>query len=53
MPWPDGWVKLARDGVLVEFPSAIDALAAAIEFQQAMTKANRTGNLFGSPQITR
>jgi len=27
-------VKLARDGALVEFPSAINALAAAIEFQQ-------------------
>ena len=34
-------VKLTGDGVLAEFPSAVDALAAAIEFQQAMIEANR------------
>jgi TolB-like protein len=34
-------VKLTGDGALVEFPSAIDALSAAIEFQQAMAEANR------------
>jgi adenylate cyclase len=34
-------VKLTGDGVLVEFPSAVDALAAAIEFQQIMLDANR------------
>src|SRR5262245_39066030 len=33
-------VKLTGDGALVEFPSAVDALCAAIEFQQAMTEAN-------------
>ena len=33
-------VKLTGDGALVEFPSAVDALGAAIEFQQAMTEAN-------------
>jgi adenylate cyclase len=33
-------VKLTGDGALVEFPSAIDALSAAIEFQQAMAEAN-------------
>ena len=34
-------VKLTGDGVLVEFASAVDALSAAIEFQQAMVEANR------------
>jgi adenylate cyclase len=32
-------VKLIGDGALVEFASAVDALAAAIEFQQAMADA--------------
>src|SRR5688500_8130037 len=34
-------VKLSGDGALAEFPSAVDALAAAIEFQQSMADANR------------
>lgn len=34
-------VKLTGDGALAEFPSAVEALAAAIEFQQAMADANR------------
>jgi adenylate cyclase len=34
-------VKLTGDGALVEFASAVDALSAAIEFQQAMANANR------------
>jgi adenylate cyclase len=34
-------VKLTGDGALVEFASAVDALSAAIEFQQAMIEANR------------
>jgi len=34
-------VKLTGDGVLAEFPSAVDALSAAIEFQQAMQNASR------------
>jgi TolB-like protein/class 3 adenylate cyclase/Tfp pilus assembly protein PilF len=34
-------VKLTGDGALVEFSSAVDALSAAIEFQQAMTEANQ------------
>src|SRR5690242_15619021 len=33
-------VKLAGDGVLAEFGSAVDALRAAIEFQQAVEEAN-------------
>jgi len=33
-------VKLAGDGALIEFASAVDALSAAIEFQQAMAEAN-------------
>ena len=33
-------VKSTGDGALVEFPSAVDALGAAIEFQQAMAEAN-------------
>src|SRR5258708_6873062 len=41
-------VKLTGDGALVEFPSAVDALGAAIEFQQAMTEAND-----GQPEVTR
>ena len=35
-------VKLTGDGALVEFASAVDALSAAIEFQQAMAEANAT-----------
>lgn len=34
-------VKLTGDGTLAEFPSAVDALGAAIEFQQVMAEANR------------
>jgi adenylate cyclase len=34
-------VKLTGDGALVEFPSAVDAVNAAIAFQQAVTEANR------------
>ena len=34
-------VKLTGDGALVEFTSAVDALGAAVEFQQAMAEANR------------
>jgi TolB-like protein/class 3 adenylate cyclase len=34
-------VKLTGDGALVEFGSAVDALSAAVEFQQAMVEANR------------
>jgi adenylate cyclase len=34
-------VKLTGDGALVEFASAVDALGAAIEFQQAMAETNR------------
>ncbi len=34
-------VKLTGDGALAEFRSAVDALGAAIEFQQAMADANR------------
>ena len=34
-------VKLTGDGVLSEFASAVDALGAAIMFQQAMADANR------------
>src|SRR5580704_10749539 len=33
-------VKLTGDGALVEFASAVDALSAAMEFQQAMAEAN-------------
>jgi adenylate cyclase len=33
-------VKLTGDGVLAEFGSAVDALRAAIEFQQAVNQAN-------------
>ena len=33
-------VKLTGDGALAEFGSAVDALGAAIEFQQAMATAN-------------
>jgi adenylate cyclase len=35
-------VKLTGDGALIEFASAVDALSAAIEFQQAMVDVNRT-----------
>src|SRR6267378_1114300 len=31
----------AESGALAEFPSAVEALCAAIEFQQAMSEANR------------
>jgi TolB-like protein len=34
-------VKLTGDGALVEFGSAVDALSAAIEFQQAMAEVDR------------
>jgi TolB-like protein/class 3 adenylate cyclase len=34
-------VKLTGDGALAEFSSAVDALGAAIEFQQAMSDANQ------------
>ena len=34
-------VKLTGDGALAEFSSAVDALEAAIEFQQAILEANR------------
>ncbi|WOH51627.1 adenylate/guanylate cyclase domain-containing protein [Bradyrhizobium sp. sBnM-33] len=34
-------VKLIGDGALVKFASAVDALGAAIEFQQVMAEANR------------
>src|SRR5215510_15485004 len=34
-------IRLTGDGGLVEFGSAVDALRAAIEFQQAMFGANR------------
>src|SRR5829696_7545528 len=33
-------VKLTGDGALIEFASAVDALSAAIEFQQAVAEAN-------------
>jgi len=35
-------VKLTGDGALVEFASAVDALSAAIEFQQAVADTNQT-----------
>jgi adenylate cyclase len=35
-------VKLTGDGALVEFASAVDALSAAVEFQQAVADANRS-----------
>ena len=34
-------IRLKGDGGLIEFASAVDALAAAIDFQQAMAEANR------------
>src|SRR5215467_12712350 len=34
-------VKLMGDGALVEFSSAVDALSAAIEFQQAVAAVNQ------------
>lgn len=34
-------VKLTGDGALVEFASAVDALSAAIQFQQVMAEADR------------
>ncbi|TAJ36393.1 MAG: adenylate/guanylate cyclase domain-containing protein [Reyranella sp.] len=34
-------VKLTGDGALIEFPSAVDALGAVIEFQHAMAEANQ------------
>jgi len=33
-------VKLMGDGALVEFASAVDALSAAIEFQQAVNEVD-------------
>lgn len=41
-------VKLTGDGALVEFSSAVDAITAAIEFQQATAEANSN-----EPQSTR
>jgi TolB-like protein/class 3 adenylate cyclase/tetratricopeptide (TPR) repeat protein len=41
-------VKLAGDGTLVEFGSAVDALRATIEFQQAVAEAND-----GQPESSR
>src|SRR5688500_12058781 len=41
-------VKLTGDGALAEFPSAVDALVAAIEFQQAMAEISA-----GQPEETR
>src|SRR5689334_5181583 len=35
-------IRLKGDGGLIEFASAVDALAAAIEFQQAIADANRS-----------
>src|ERR1700750_2952727 len=35
-------VKLTGDGALIEFASAVDALSATIEFQQAMVEVNRS-----------
>ena len=40
-------IRLKGDGGLVEFASAVDALSAAIEFQQAMAEAN-----VGQPEDT-
>ena len=34
-------IRLKGDGALVEFASAVDALAAVIDFQQSMVEANR------------
>lgn len=34
-------VKVTGDGALIEFLSAVDALSAAIEFQQVMAEANK------------
>ncbi len=34
-------IRLKGDGALVEFASAVDAVVAAIEFQQSMAEANR------------
>ena len=34
-------IKLTGDGAMIEFPSAVEALSAAIEIQQAMRDANR------------
>src|SRR5206468_3845446 len=41
-------VKLTGDGALAEFASAVDALGAAIQFQQAMVEANH-----GQPEDNR
>ncbi len=40
-------IRLKGDGGLIEFTSAVDALTAAIEFQQAMAEVNR-----GEPEDT-
>src|ERR1700738_1144957 len=45
-------VKLTGDGALVEFASAVDALAAAIEFQQAMAEADRDQPADPAPEDT-
>src|SRR6266850_3072163 len=42
-------VKLTGDGALIEFASAVDAVCAAIEFQQAVAHLNR--NLSEGEQI--
>jgi adenylate cyclase len=34
-------IKLTGDGAMIEFASAVDALSAAVEIQQAMSDANR------------
>src|SRR5260370_22381799 len=34
-------IKLTGDGAMIEFASAVDALSAAVEIQQAMIDANR------------
>jgi adenylate cyclase len=34
-------IKLTGDGAMIEFPSAVEALSAAIGIQQAMLDANR------------
>src|SRR5215207_859995 len=45
-------VKLMGDGLLVEFASAVDALRAAIQLQQATPEAN-AGNAAADPIIFR
>jgi len=45
-------VKLIGDGALAEFPSAVDAVRATVEFQQSVAEANRD-NLDGDPILFR